>query len=224
MNPNTTCRSVPGPRSLSAGLALAGLLVAPSLRAGISYDESVSGDLSNSRLSPTSVTLSPGSNEIRGTTGRSTSTDRDYFTFTVPIDYQLTSVELLRGTGVGGNAGFIGVEIGSQITVDPGPPAPANASGLLGWHHYTSAEVGTDILDDLGASAFGATGFAPPLGYGTYSVWVQDTSAGSFAYGFDFNLQRTPLPEARNGVLLCGAVATLVAFRRRLFVRRPAGG
>jgi hypothetical protein len=64
------------------------------------YDESVSGDLSNSGPAPTPLTVSLGSNQVFGTTGKSTTgvIDRDYFTFTVPKGLFLSAITLLPGT------------------------------------------------------------------------------------------------------------------------------
>jgi len=100
----------------------------------IAYDESVSGDLSNSGLTPTVVVLSAGSNQVLGTTGQSGGpTDRDYFTVTVPSGLELASLFVLSGTEVGGSVSFIGLQAGTQVTVSPNA---SNAVGLLGWAHY----------------------------------------------------------------------------------------
>ena len=56
-----------------------------SAHAGVIYNEAISGDLANSGLTPTGVTVTLGSNQILGTTG---GTDRDYFTFSVPAGLQ----------------------------------------------------------------------------------------------------------------------------------------
>src|SRR5262245_65542933 len=60
-------------------------LIAGALAHGaVIYSEAISGDFSNSGLTPTPVTVSAGSNQIFGTTGNVGGTDRDYFTFSVP--------------------------------------------------------------------------------------------------------------------------------------------
>lgn len=43
----------------------------------------------------------------------------------------------------------------------------------------------------------GATGFTPPLPSGTYSFWVQEASAGTVNYGFNFVI--IPAPEPKCG-------------------------
>jgi hypothetical protein len=63
------------------------------------YNVSVLGDLSNSGLTPTLLTLSLGLNDLFGTTGKTgTVIDRAYFTFTVPQGLYLTAITVLPGT------------------------------------------------------------------------------------------------------------------------------
>jgi hypothetical protein len=181
---------------------------------GIIYNEAVNGDLSDSGLSPTVIgPLSLGSNQIFGTTGRQGATvDRDYFTIIVPPNSALSALTVLPGTQSAGalSLSFIGVEAGPQVTL---PTNATSAQGLLGWHHYSAADIGLDILPEMGVPALGSTGFSPPLGPGTYSFWIQELSAGTFPYGF--NLQLAPLPEPSSmALLLLGIPAVLYARRR----------
>ena len=85
--------------------------------------------------------------------------------------------------------------------------------GLLGWWHYSPADIGHDILALAGIPASGSSGFTGPLGPGSYSFWIQDFNAGSFPYGFDFNLSPVPEPASWSAALL-GAAALLA--RRRV--------
>ena len=66
-------------------LSVASACCAP-LFGAIVYNESVNGDLSNIGSTPTGISVSIGSNQILGSTGRGTDNviDRDYFTFVVP--------------------------------------------------------------------------------------------------------------------------------------------
>ena len=59
-------------RSARIALALLGCActLTPQAFAAVSYDEAVSGDLSNSGLSPTVVSVSQGQNQVFGSTGR----------------------------------------------------------------------------------------------------------------------------------------------------------
>ncbi len=167
-------------------------------RAAVVYNESVSGDLSNSGLAPTVLSVALGSNEVFGTTGRDGTTlivDRDYFAFTVPNGLSLSAVTVLPGTKNLGPHGdsFIGLEAGPDVTV---LTTATTAAGLLGWDHYDSGDIGNNILPDMGSAGLGATDFTGPLGAGTYSFWVQEASVGTVPYGFDFTLTAAPEPDS----------------------------
>ena len=196
--------------ALALALALTG---AGAARGGVIYDESSSGDLSNSGLTPTLLSVSLGSNELFGTTGKSPSgvIDRDYFTFTVPVGMDLSAITLLPGTQTLGTLGesFIGVEAGSEVTV---LTSATDATGLLGWYHYTTGDIGTNILPLMGEAGLNATDFTPPLPSGTYSFWVQEASAGTVAYGIDFTVTATPEPGY--WPILLGGLAVLIARTR----------
>jgi hypothetical protein len=169
---------------LAASAALAG----GAMAAG--YKESVSGDLSNNRSAPTGVALKTGLNEISGNFGARRSggqliTDRDYFRISIPQGKALTAIFVGPPTSIGGSASFIGIQSGPQITVPPNGGSPAD---LLGWSHFTTADEGTDILPQIGMGE-GAIGFAPPLGPGVYSFWVQETSICNCSYQFGFQVR-----------------------------------
>jgi hypothetical protein len=183
-------------------------LFGAAAQAATVYTESVSGDLSDSGLSPTALTVASGSNQVFGTTGRTAGVvDLDYFTFTVPVGEVLTSITILPGTAGLGRLGdsFIGMQAGSQVTV---LPTATDATGLLGWFHYDNSDVGTDILPLLGTSDFGATGFTPPLPAGSYSFWVQELSTGTATYGFDFSIAT---PEPASWAMLLAGMALIGA-------------
>jgi hypothetical protein len=140
--------------------------------AQIAYVESVSGDLSDNRLAPTSLTLGVGTNSVAGTFGPSPTPDvpdLDYVTLTVPAGTRLTQI-IVADADIGGAFSFIGAEAGTQVSVawDEGIATP-----LLGWHHFASSEVGTDILTAMGAGS-GAIGFTPPLPAGPYTFWIME--------------------------------------------------
>jgi len=159
--------------------------------------------------------LAAGSNEVHGMTGKdaaSNQKDLDYFSFSVPNGLQLSEIRLLDAASQ--SKGFFGLEAGPELTL---PSNAATAAGLLGWVHYTGTQIGTDLLDDIGSSGLGASGFTPPLGAGTYSVWVQDTSVGAFPYAFDFVL--TSVPDHGSGMaeLALAFLATASIFARGRF-------
>jgi hypothetical protein len=207
-------------RSYSAVLYLCGALGLLAQASAVTiYREADDGDLSNNGLAPSGLSVSPGINELYGTTGRPADTappDRDYFTFTVPTGYQLVAIVVLPGTAPLGNLSFFGVEEGNQFTVSP---TSFSADGLLGYVHYNAANG--NIIDDLGVAKSPAppgtgnsTGFTPPLHAGDYSFWVQETTVGSSPYGFAFQIQA--VPEGAPGLFTAaGVVGTLFAIRRR---------
>src|SRR4051794_34165194 len=91
------------PRALGLAVLIAGLTPGNS-RAGVIYDETQSGDLSDDGSVPTVLAVAPGLNDVIGTTGRGTTgIDRDYFTFTVPAGMELASIVVLPGTTTGGD-------------------------------------------------------------------------------------------------------------------------
>jgi len=200
-------------RLLFYALALAGV----SASAATVYNETA-GDLSNDGLSPTALTFTLGSNQVIGSTGRASATvgiDRDYFSFTVLAGQSLTAITLLPGTQVDGIFSFIGLQAGNQVTVSP---AAVTAQGLLGWSHYSTADIGRNILGDMAIPANESTGFSVPLGPGTYSVWIQDFSVPTVPYGFDFTVAAataaTPEPGTFLPVMMAGVAFVSFRFRR----------
>ena len=203
---------LPGlPRPLLCAVLCASAL--SGAQAATAWDESVSGDLANVGTSPTAVVLVAGSNIVSGTTGRSAAgvVDRDYFSFTLPAGWQLDTLTMLPGTTFLGPSGlgFIGVQAGTQVTVNP---TGGSAAGLLGWWHYNANDMGTDILPSIGASP-GASGFIGSLPAGSYAFWIQETTTGSAAYRFDFGV--SAVPEASTAMLLMAGLAGLAFLRRR---------
>jgi outer membrane scaffolding protein for murein synthesis (MipA/OmpV family) len=191
-----------------------------SLQGGTVYNEATQGDLSNSGLSPTPITVTSGSNQIFGTTGRGANgLDRDYFTITVPTGLQLTSIMELAGTSVGGAVSFIGIQAGNQVTVSPNA---TDATGLLGWSHYGGATTDTDLLPAMSIPDQGSSGFTRPLDGGTYSFWIQDFNAGSFSYGFDLVLapaaSSAPEPQSYAMMLSGFLVLAFLCKCRRQFL------
>jgi hypothetical protein len=179
------------------------------------YDESVSGDLSNSGLSPTLLTVSLGANDVFGTTGKTGATiDRDYFTFTVPQGMDLTGITVLPGTQTLGTLGesFIGIENGPEVTVST---AATDATGLLGWFHYGTGDIGVNILPSMGTSGDGSTGFTGALPAGTYSIWDQEASVGRVPYGLELTVAATPEPASWT-MLLTGMTLLVGKFARRV--------
>lgn len=191
------------------------LVAAIAIQGATIYDESISGDLSDSGLSATVLSFTSGSNQVLGTTGISTSFDRDYFTFTVPVGLQLDAIMLLSGTSFSSSVSFIGMQAGTQVTL---PTSPPSADGLLGWHHYGPGDIGQDILDDMSVPVAGSSGFSIPLAAGSYAIWIQETGPGPQTYGFDFMIGSS-VPEPSTFGMLISAL-TGACLLRRLSLKR----
>lgn len=188
-------------RKLAGGLCAAAL--APAALATVVYDESSSGDFSNVGTAPTLVSVAAGSNTVLGFTGNpGTGVDRDYFTLTVPAGFQLQALNVLAGTSTLGNLSFLGIQSGPQVTVSP---TGGTAVGLLGWAHFSSSDIGSNILPQVGIGP-GASGFTNLLGAGTYSFWVQDTGGGRANYAFELVLGAVPEPASALLLLAGGLV------------------
>ncbi len=200
-------------RSLYRIAGIAFILSGASLsHAAVVYDESVSPDLSNDGLAPTSVSIAAGSNQIFGETGNTgTETDRDYFTVTIPTGFALAQLVLLPGTTIGGAVSFLGLESGNQVTLDANA---FSAAGLLGWTHYSSADIATDLLPAMRIPRSRSDGFQAPLGAGSYAFWVQEFDAGTVNYGLDLRIVAVPEPSSFAMMLAAMGIAAGTLRRR----------
>lgn len=180
-------------KQLISVAVVAVLAVAAPAVAGITYNETVDGDFSGNRLAPSSLNLGNGSNLISGTFGSTTPTsdtfDFDYVTVTVPGGMELHKL-VVTNANVGGAFAFIGIEAGTQVSV---PYNTSSAATLLGWEHFGSTFVGTDLFPAMRVAP-GAQGFTGSLPSGQYTLWIMELNTTDvFSYGFD--LQVRPIPE-----------------------------
>src|ERR1044072_483076 len=170
------------------------------------------GGFSSNGLAPTALTFSLGSNQIFGSNGSGASAVRDYVTFTVPGNLVVTALTMLNTSPIG-NIGFIGLQAGNQVTL---LPSASTAAGLLGWKHYLPTDINTDILPFMSVPNTASSAFTIPLPPGNYSLWIQDSSPGTFNYGFD--VQLTPAPEPgtwATSLAVVTGVILLLRLRRR---------
>jgi len=163
----------------------AGVLVAPAAWA-MDWDESINGDLSGDRLNPTARNLTTGNNTI---TAPSSAPDLEYYRINLPPGTRLTSITLTQFT-TATTLSFIAVQSGPTFTE---PPTGTNAAALLGWTHFGTGQLNTDILDNMG-QAVTSIGFTPPLGNGTYTFWSQETSASPTSYRLVFAVSAPAVP------------------------------
>src|SRR5580765_3237947 len=176
-------------RNVHASALLAALLCMPATSsAAFDYDEAVDGDLSNDGLNPTVLPPTEGVNTLAAS---SVAGDLDYFTFGVLSGFKLDAIVLTSFDSTDDLA-FAAVQSGTTFTEPPVGTDPAN---LLGWVHFGTALVGTDILDDMGLGD-GAIGFTPPLPRGFYSFWIQQTGPEVVGYEMQFIFAATPVPPA----------------------------
>jgi hypothetical protein len=189
----------------ASAVGLFAALLLPHAQARVAWDENVNGDLSGVGTAPSMVMLTPGSNQIVGATGdQGAGVDIDDFTLTIPVGWQISSLELMPITGPE-SAAFLGIQAGSQMTA-------STAGGLLGWMHYAAFDTGQNLLPRI-ASGFGAMGFTVPLKAGTYSFWIQDYDPGPSPYGIDLTV--TAVPEPATALALLSGLAAIAALRRR---------
>ena len=144
-------------------------------------------EISNDRGTPSDGgVLSIGANVVtatqEGESGENSVRDRDYFTFTVPDGAVLTGI-ILTGYDIGDDDtaedGFMGIQLGGEITVDPITGAPdAGTSPLLGAIVYAPGDVGANLLSLMaaGGEVGTGTGFVLP-GFeaaltGQVAVWL----------------------------------------------------
>ena len=140
------------------------------------YNEAVDGDLSGDNNATTAVTLAPGDNRV--ISSQQGSVDQaNFFTFQVPAGYEFS--QLIVDSYEGADAiGFIGLDEGNVISGVPTSNAP---SRLIGGLSYGTANVGSDILPEMGdannpaAGFVDGFGFTAPLASGEYTIWLNQT-------------------------------------------------
>lgn len=176
-----------------------------NLHADIVWNEAVNGDLSSIPASPTPLIFINGSNTVIGSLSEPAGDLRDYMTFTIGPNQFLTG--LILDTFTPDGVSFHAINSGSTSFI----PGDAPSENFLGLELVFHTAVGTDLLPDLAAGAFGSLGFTIPLGPGTYSYLMQEVTAGqSRSYQISFNV----IPEPTSAGLLC-LVGLLSINRRR---------
>ena len=143
-------------------------------------------EISDNRLAPSEGgALALGDNVVtatqEGPSGENGVRDRDYFTFTVAEGQVLTGIFLdgYANANPSSPAGFLGIQRGGAITVDPENGAPdAGTDPLLGAVVYGPGDVATDLLARMaaGGTVDPATGFSLPAFdaalTGEITVWL----------------------------------------------------
>lgn len=171
---------------LSRALFILATSVAAQMAHGVvMWNESVNGDLSNNRLTPTALSAVIGSNTVRATTQGS---DREYFRITVAAGQEL--YDMWHSEYISQDfTMFMAVQRGSTFTETASNPNPVN---MLGYTHMGDSTVGISIFNLMGAGA-GATGFSGPLQAGTYTFWAQQQGSAS-TWTVDYRVRAVPEP------------------------------
>lgn len=180
---------------------------------GLTYEETVSGDLSNNPSAPTSLDFSLGLNSVSGTMGFvGGNTDADIFTFTVAPGQEITSLNVIAYTPSSspGTGSFFAISAGTSISA---------AGGQTHLSNKLIAGPG-EILPDLAAtkrftggftSSPGASSLTSPIGPGTYTVWFQEAGKTSVDYKLGF----TVVPEPSTLAFFATGLSFLMFRRKR---------
>lgn len=197
---------IPG---LARAAGVAAAILSLNATAVTVHDESVNGDLNDSRAAPTLLVVQAGSNDFFGVTTGNGGIDLDYAKFLVPAGHVFSGLTVLPGTNPSGGVSFIGLQAGSEITVNPAAPT---STPLLGWLHYGTHNIGLNILPEMGTEA-GSIAFTASLQAGTYSLWIQDFGPTLAPYGF--RIEITPVPEAQTYAMVGAGLGLIGLLRQR---------
>lgn len=179
---------------MRAMLLCGAVLLAGPAMGQFAWNESADGEITGDRFAPLFLNAAVGSNLLSGTV---VDGDIDYFTFVVPVGAELAAVNLLGYESEDFRA-FLGVQAGSEFTVDPDSPSPGD---LLGYVLYGPDLVGFDLLPIIGTGG-GAIGFSGPLPAGQYTFWNQQTGIELTSYSFEFVI--VPAPAGAAALALAG--------------------
>lgn len=188
----------------SSSLYLAGTFVNPNGGGGVikieqlpistPFKEEIFGDLSDSIKIPTIIQLSGISDSITSCQ-QGEPRDVDYFTFNIPHGYVLSELQLINFTTINSNNnGFIGIQRGTSFSI---AASEANASDLLGGLTYGTANIGTNILPQMGQLEESQR-FTAPLKAGNYIIWLNQTGEQSCA---TFKFTITPSEECLENLI-----------------------
>jgi hypothetical protein len=210
----------------SVSLATGLFAFAVNSNATVIWNQGVNGALSELPASPTSFTLSAGTNSVIATVGGGsgeTGINQNWVNMNIPAGLQLSEVVLASYTSTDAQ-GFMGLASGSSFA--GGESAVNTTSSYLGYGHFGTGAtngalpptnlVGDDMLPIMSnpALAAGATGFSDPLQAGSYTFLIQQLGATT-NYQFDFDVTSVPEP-ATCGLIVAGSMLLGLARRRRM--------
>lgn len=147
------------------------------------HDEASDGDITDDPNNPLPLQLAAGSRQLSASV---VAPDLDYITINVPAGTELTAITLDSYESASAQS-FIAIQNGSVFTELASSP---NVANLLGYAHFGTFGVDTDLLPAIAASA-GAQGFTPPLPAGDYSLWIQETGSSNVDFSITFETTAT---------------------------------
>jgi hypothetical protein len=194
-------------KSVFAILLLAGITSSAS-GAVFTYDEDISGDISNDYLNPLVFTPTAGISTLRGSISAD---NRDLFTIVVASGTVLDSIRLLSyvtSPDEPRNLSFLLVQPGATLSEEPND----NFEAPIGFTSFGAFSIERDLnllpIITAGPPFFEVT----QLEAGSYAFWINETGPTS-RYEFAFNITAVPEPSALTVALL--ATFPLVLRRRR---------
>ena len=197
-------------KGLLACSSLTGALLLATPLFALDYDEAIDGDLSEDPAAPTALALDLGSNRVSGRVDGSADI-RDYLTFDIREGQSLLSLILIEYVDetlpfIPGNRGYHAFFDGATSLI----PDIDNAPSFMGGDHLDALPSGTDLLPILASAPLAGVGFEAPLGPGTYTYHLQQTSPSPTRYALDFVV----VPEPSTAVLLLMGLALMRPSRR----------
>ena len=176
------------------------------------FDETTAAPLSNDPEAPTTQGFVLGENVITGQVDSPRNT-RDFVTFTVPEDAELTGI-FLEAWSAGEDIGFAHIDLGSTTVI----PSEDTINDFLGGAHISTTLFSpTDnLLEALAQAPQGGTGFEAPLSAGDYTFNIQQTGNVPSAYQVMFLIEEAepedtePAPAATFSVGNSGASSYLI--------------
>jgi hypothetical protein len=190
--------------ALLSAVSIAGTADAQSL-----WNEAINGDASSNPLAPSNAgVLTLGDNIFAGAASNAAGGDpRDYITFVVPAGMSIT--QLIVQSIEPDNIAWTHFDDGATSVI---PDFVTGPTLLAGAHIEAATPDGTNVFGNYqtgSAALLAGPGFSGPIGPGTYTFLMQQTSQVDQAYSLNF--VTVPAP----GVLPTAIAALLCARRRR---------
>lgn len=176
------------------------------------FDESTAAPLSNDPQAPTTLAFVLGENVVSGQVDSPRNT-RDFMTFTVPEDAELTGI-FLQTWSAGEDIGFTHIDLGTSTVI----PSQDTINDFLGGAHISTTLFSpTDnLLEALAQAPQGGTGFEVPLSAGDYTFNIQQTGEVASKYQLMFLIEEAepedtePAPATTFSVGNSGASSYLI--------------